>query len=459
MDGFQKTRGFGFGAVLAIGFCACTSGPGSTATVNLDNDASASGSAGAAGASSGSQISSGTASGMAISGAASGLPASGSTGTGPSGSASGASTTGSAMTSGSPNDSGPGDSMAGETGASTTSFPHGPSMGCGSQPPTGVNANNLAIQSVSVTSCGTGPVTPNCVSPDFSPGGVGYIKSGQWDFNNRNYGLQLPSNYNPTTPYPLILEGGGCTGGPTDNGGGYNAGEGGSAIRVGLSYVAQCFADGGVWAGMPAGFGCSPDEAHVAICENTPEVPYINAVLDYLESHLCVDLGKVFIGGYSSGAWESSTVSCALANRIRGMSTTFGGMRIHRPACTGPTAALMLVGADDNSNPIGPLVMGMPLPAVGLSATDVNDDIIFLDSNGSAPMRDELLVRNGCTGTATAMYDAAYPQCVTYTGCPAAYPVVWCDLAGVGHGGGGVTSNGVMYAPAAWNFLSKLPAP
>jgi hypothetical protein len=141
------------------------------------------------------------------------------------------------------------------------------------------------------------------------------------------------------------------------------------------------------------------------------------------------------------------------------MSTTFGGMRIHRPACTGPTAALMLVGADDNSNPIGPLVMDMPLPAVGLSAADVNDDIIFLDSNGSAPMRDELLVRNGCTGTATTMYDTAYPQCVTYTGCPAAYPVVWCDLAGVGHGGGGVTSNGVMYAPAAWNFLSKLPAP
>jgi hypothetical protein len=31
-------------------------------------------------------------------------------------------------------------------------------------------------------------------------------------------------------------------------------------------------------------------------------------------------------------------------------------------------------------------------------------------------------------------------------------------LAGVGHGGGNVSSGGIMYAPAAWKFLSSLPA-
>ncbi len=339
-----------------------------------------------------------------------------------------------------------------------STLPTGPSKGCGGPPPAGVNSNSLQIQKIAVASC-TGTVGPTCVSPDFQTGGVAYQKSGAYDFNNRNFGVQLPAGYSNTKPYPVILEGGGCTGGPTNNGGGYNAGEGGNAIRVGLSYVAQCFADGGVYAGMPSGFGCAPDEAHVGICVNNPEVPYINAVLDFLEANLCVDLGKIFIGGYSSGAWEASTVSCALANRIRGMSTTFGGARIHRAACTGPTASLMLAGLSDSENPIGPLLMDMPLTAVGLSATQVNNDIIFLDSHGSAPMRDELLTRNGCTGTATSMYSAAYPQCMTYTGCPAAYPVVWCPLTGVSHGGGNVSSGGVMYAPAAWDFLSKLPAP
>jgi poly(3-hydroxybutyrate) depolymerase len=346
----------------------------------------------------------------------------------------------------------------GGSGTGTQPVLKGMSAGCGMAPPAsaGAGPNNLKIQQLMVPSCAAGAITPHCVAPPFQPGGADYIKSGQYDFNNRNYGLALPDGYNPMTPYPVILEGGGCTGGPTNNGGGYNAGEGGNAIRVGLSYVGQCFADGGV--GGNTGFGCSIDEAHIADCINTPEVPYINGILDYLEAHLCVDLGRIFIGGYSSGAWEASTVSCALANRIRAMSTTFGGLRINRPACTGPTPGLMLAGALDNSNPIGPMVMGMGLPSVGLSAAQVDADIVMLDSYGSAPMRDELLSRNGCTGTATTMYSAAYPQCMSYTGCPADYPVVWCDLAGVGHGGGGVDSMGVMYAPAAWDFLSKLPA-
>jgi hypothetical protein len=329
-------------------------------------------------------------------------------------------------------------------------------------PPKGIGSGSLAIQTITVPSCGTNPVTPACVSPDFSPGGVGYLKNKNWDFNNRNFGVQLPNNYDPTKGYPVIMEGGGCTD-PSgeDNGGGFSAGEGGNAIRVGLSYVGQCFADGGV--GGTTGFGCAPDEAHIKICDNTPEVPYINSVIDFLEKNLCVDMGNIFIGGYSSGAWEASTVSCALANRVRGMSTIFGGLRNDRPACTGPTAAIMVVGGADSDNPIGPMVMGMGLPAAGLSASQVSADIVSLDSNGSAPMRDELLTRNGCTGVATSVFDPNYPECMTYTGCPTSAPVVWCELPGVGHGGGNVTYNGTNYVPGKagdpllWSFLSKLP--
>jgi len=298
------------------------------------------------------------------------------------------------------------------------------------------------------------------VSPDFSPGGAAYVKSGNWDFNNRNYGLELPTNYDPTTPYPLILEGGGCAGGSMTIGGGFSAGETG-AIRVGLSYVGQCFADGGVGGSMH--FGCAPDPATVGLCVNTPEVPYINALLDYLEAHLCVDLGRIFIAGIDSGAFEASTVSCALTTRIRGMATVYGGLRNHRPACTGPTPAIMVVGSADDAEPIGPLVMDMPFAPANLSATLVNQDIVTFDSYGSVPMRDELLTRNGCTGTATATYDPTYSECLTYTGCPAESPVVWCELPGVNHLVGNVVYNGVSYVPGTpanpllWSFLTKLP--
>jgi hypothetical protein len=121
------------------------------------------------------------------------------------------------------------------------------------------------------------------------------------------------------------------------------------------------------------------------------------------------------------------------------------------------------VGAADDAEPVGPLMMDTPFPAAGLSATTVNQDIVKFDSYGSAPMRDEVLTRNGCTGTATAMYDPTYSQCVTYTGCPAAYPVVWCDLPGVNHLVGNVMYGGMSYVPGTaadpllWSFLSKLP--
>ncbi len=333
-------------------------------------------------------------------------------------------------------------------------FPSGPSAGCGLPPPVSAGLTNMKMQTISVPSCAAGSsVTPACVSPAFSPGGADYLKVQQWDFNNRNFGLELPAGYVATKSYPVILSGGGCTGGPTTLGG-FTAGEGTSAIRVGLSYVDSCFADGGV--GGNTGFGCSIDEAHITDCINTPEVPYVNAVLDYIESHLCVDLGKIYIGGLSSGAWEASTLSCALANRIRGMTTVAGGLRINRPVCAGPTAAYMIADGGDNDNPIGPMVSGQGLPAVGLSASQVTDKITMLDSHGSAPMRDELLTRNGCVGTATAVYPG-YPQCMTYTGCPAAYPVVWCFMPGEGHGGSFYQN--VNYGPGAWTFFSQLPAP
>jgi hypothetical protein len=34
------------------------------------------------------------------------------------------------------------------------------------------------------------------------------------DFTKRDYSIELPVNYNPTTPYPVFFGGTGCGGGP-----------------------------------------------------------------------------------------------------------------------------------------------------------------------------------------------------------------------------------------------------
>jgi hypothetical protein len=101
---------------------------------------------------------------------------------------------------------------------------------------------------------------------------------------------------------------------------------------------------------------------------------------------------------------------------------------------------MLVAGEADTVNPIGPLAT--------ISTS--------LDSYGSAPGRDDILMRNGCVGTATKVWDAAYPACMQYTGCPAAYPVVWCPLPGQGHNSS--TYNNVQYSPGGmWKLLGSLP--
>jgi poly(3-hydroxybutyrate) depolymerase len=249
------------------------------------------------------------------------------------------------------------------------------------------------------------------------------------NYTLRDFSIELPANYQPQTAYPVFYGGGGCGGQPPQNGDGFGIGETG-AIKVGLQYVNTCFADGGssCAAGGP-----------IANCTNGPEVPYIRAVTKWIEDNFCVNIGQEFIGGTSSGGWEAMTLGCGAANLLRGFVSVDGGKREHRWACTGPVAALMVTDSGDGPNPVG------PLPTL-----DTN-----LDSYGSAPERDELLTRNGCVGTATAVWNPAYPLCQYYTGCPAAYPVVWCELGG-GHQN---TKAGTTdYTNAMWPFLSTLPA-
>ena len=153
-------------------------------------------------------------------------------------------------------------------------------------------------------------------------------------------------------------------------------------------------------------------------------------------------LDKEFIGGESSGAWESITLGCGDADQFRGFVSIAGGKREHRWPCTGPIAAIMIANTGNTDNPIG------PLPQINTPS---------LDSFGSAPERDELLLRNGCKGTDSVAYDAPYTMCRKYTGCPAAYPVVWCDIPNGNHT---QTNQGnVKLANAMVPFLLGLPSP
>jgi hypothetical protein len=114
-------------------------------------------------------------------------------------------------------------------------------------------------------------------------------------------------------------------------------------------------------------------------------------------------------------------------------------LREHRWPCNGPIASFMIASDVDTNNPVGPL----------------SSLFVIEDTYGMAPARDEVLARNGCIGKDTVPYDPKYPACVKYTGCPAAYPVVWCEFAGGSHAN--PTYNNVNNLNAVAPFLMGLP--
>jgi poly(3-hydroxybutyrate) depolymerase len=443
----------------AVAFSACSSsGSGSPSGTGGGAAGTQSGAAGAgAGTGGGASGTGGSASG---SGGTGGSPAGGGgtgggTGGGAGGGTAGAGGATSPGTAGASGSAGAGAAGAGGSGAAgaPAQRPTGKSAGCGQAPPATDKSTGFTIHNLAVAAC-AGAATSKCVVPAFAPGGALAQSNAAYDFLHRNYAVQLPTGYDVNKAYPVIIGGGGCGGGPTESGGGFSAGQGAAdAIRIGMSYVKMCFADGGN--------SCAGTPANQPQCVDTPEVPYFYALLADVESKYCIEKSKVYVGGYSSGGWETFTLGCAAADVISGIVTVNGGLRNHRPACTGPIPALMVGGAADVDNPLGPLVMDMAYAPAALTAATVNGLITSLDSNGSAPARDAILARNGCTGTATGIYDAAYPLCVKYTGCPASAPVVWCPVTGSGHQG--LAYQNVTYYPSGgasslqWNFLTKLP--
>jgi len=330
---------------------------------------------------------------------------------------------------GSPGSSGAAGSngSAGAAGSSGVDGRTGTSAGCTKAPPGEDSSTKFIKHEVHMTG----------LDPVYLMGGANYENSGSYDFSFRPYGVRLPDGYDPSKPYAVTIGGGGC-GGNAQNfagnpGGGLQIAGNGKTIQIGLSYIAGCFNDGG------PSIDNRPD---------TPEEPYFRAVMADVEAHYCVDKSQVFMAGFSSGGWEAFTLGCAASDIIRGIGTDEGGLRTMHPSCKKPIAAVMVAGTADTENPIGPLD-----PVADKGAVD------RLGSLGSAPGRDEILMRNGCTGTATMPYqDAKYGACVKYTGCPVAYPVVWCALPGVGHNSS--TYNGTNYSPGPmWDVLSMLPKP
>lgn len=222
----------------------------------------------------------------------------------------------------------------------------------------------------------------------------------------RQYFVRLPASYDPARAYPTVVVGSGC-GGNGMNGIPIQNASKEKAIVVGLSPSQEV-----------AGRDCFMTES-----AESPEIDFFDAALAAVGAAYCVDQSKVFMEGFSSGSWLTNLIGCARGDVIRGQGNASGGPP-PLPACQGPVATIMV--------------------------HDMNDDANSYE--GGKTTRDRIRQLNGCMDQ-TAPWDAMFPECVAYQGCPAAYPLVFCTTTGKGH-----TENVPFSTEGFWKFWSALPA-
>lgn len=198
----------------------------------------------------------------------------------------------------------------------------------------------------------------------------------------RDLWVWTPAGYDPSTPYPIIYELHGCSTSPNREANNVpverNLGD--KAILVRGRAAANCW-----------------DTA-----TDGPDVPYWLAMLDDVEGAFCVDTGRRFLTGYSSGSFMTHRLACIHGDKLRGVATIAGGQS--GQSCTGTVGALLI--------------------------HDLNDNRVAISQSEAA--RNNHLARNACTSPPSST-PTAQPPCVEYAGCAEGTPVVWCQTTGKDH--------------------------
>ncbi len=211
---------------------------------------------------------------------------------------------------------------------------------------------------------------------------------------DRTYTLVVPEGYAPQTPYPLVfvLHGGGGT-------------AAGARTQTDLEKVA---AGRALFVYPDATSGNWDLDAPAS---SNVDVALFDALSLLVTNALCVDTRRLFVTGFSNGAYMANQLGCRRGERIRGIVSHAGGgpYEMHGTyddrgnlVCNGKAVAALIVhGASD----------GTVAPSEGQKSVDHWRRV------------------NRCSGGSTP---GAVAPCVALAGCY--QPVGVCLVPGLGHG-------------------------
>jgi polyhydroxybutyrate depolymerase len=248
----------------------------------------------------------------------------------------------------------------------------------------------------------------------------------------RVFNVHVPTSYSTATPTPVVLNfhGLGSDGTQQDE----------------LSGMSRKADAEGFIAVHPEGLGVRQSWNAGPCCgfaseNNVDDIGFVHAMLDVLESTLCIDASRVFVTGMSNGALFTQRVGCELASRV---------------AAIAPVAGVLV-------EPI--CVPARPMPVVEFHGT--LDPIEPYDGDpeeGWPSVPDTFAAwatRDGCTDDIAETYDDHDSQCVTHQRCGSGSSVTLCTVEGGGHtwpGGEpiprlGYTTPYLSATDAMWTFF------
>jgi polyhydroxybutyrate depolymerase len=233
---------------------------------------------------------------------------------------------------------------------------------------------------------------------------------------SRGFTLVVPTTYDAARAYPLVLA---------------FHGDGGDGASFRSYYAIENASGDDAIVAYPTGLGQSW-QLYEQGADNV-DVPFVEALVLHLAERLSIDTARVFGTGWSKGAFFVNQFACRKSGVFRAISAHAGGAP-YEPNGAGTWESSGYVKCNDEQTGTAAFV-----------THGTNDGAV--DPKGGAFAAEYWRAVNGCQNTREPTTPA---PCVAYAGCPSDKRVVWCEIAGQGHG---IWSQG---ASATWAFFSSL---
>ena len=167
------------------------------------------------------------------------------------------------------------------------------------------------------------------------------------------------------------------------------------------------------------------------------DLTFVGDLLTHVEQTLCVDQRRIFVTGYSDGAFMTSAVACQFADRVAAVGMVAGIQNI--PGCH-PARRVPAVAFHGTADPYVPYLGGYGKAALNLPAANGSGETLGQELKGTKLPRPPSIPsntaawakRNGCHSTPTLTTAATGVTLIRYS-CPAGATVELYRISGGGH--------------------------